>query len=196
MAGGFVCVCFGAGFRGSIPPPARTARSAVGRRRLGSRSGLCVRGGGAGGAAPSPATGLPSPRRPQPPRSPRGRSAAAARAGRARGRLRHTLAHTLTHTHTYTRAHAPARLHLVLFHRPTHGRSRVSPCQRSPHPSPSARARQVAAPPVSSAASGKAPRPRPFGRCSYCRDVEAAEGARWRHAYGTYRILDIQIQDP
>lgn len=74
------------------------------------------------GSLPPAARSLPAPpaagRRPQ-----RGR------AGHVGASVTPSLTPSPSHTHTHTRAHAPARLHLVLFHRPTHGRSRVSPCQ-------------------------------------------------------------------
>lgn len=114
--------------RASPVLPSRRRSPERRRTRRGSRSGLCVRGGGAGrwrGEVRRPAGRPGSPaRRPRPAPSPlpRSVSAAAAPAGRARGRLRHTLTHTLAPPRARSRA-----LHLVLGPWPPHRRPRVSP---------------------------------------------------------------------
>ena len=125
--------CSGAGFPESLPSPAWNA----GRTPRGSRSGLCVKGRRGGevrrrawrpGSRPPGARSLPPPPQPVGGRSSGGPGTWA------------PPSHPHSHTDTHPRAHAPARLHLVLFAWRTHRRSGGVPCSpqgRDPlHPAP------------------------------------------------------------
>ncbi|XP_054941146.1 splicing factor 3B subunit 4-like [Physeter macrocephalus] len=146
---GDVLFCSGAGFPESLQSPAGSA----GRTQRGSRSGLCVKGRRGGevrrrawrpGSSPPGARSLPPPPQPVGGRSSGGPGTWA------------PPSHPHSHTDTHPRAHAPARLHLVLFAWRTHRRSGVVPCQpagqRPPPPCPRAR------PPSAAASLQTAPR--------------------------------------